>query len=191
MVAVPSTMQALGNPASSFSLPNVTANNTVSDGDFIGQPMLVMFICNHCPYVIHIAEAMVALANQAAQRGFAVVAISANDAQAYPQDGPDKMAEFARAYGFEFPYLYDESQSVAKAFGAACTPDFFVYDRNHRLQYRGQMDASRPNNDLPVNGADLHAALDDVLAGRVTSESQAPSIGCNIKWRSGNEPDYF
>lgn len=192
MVAVPSTMQALGSPARPFSLPNVSDDNTlVSEQSLASAPLLIMFICNHCPFVVHIAGPMAALANAAQQQGFAVVAISANDAQAYPQDGPEAMFEFAKQYGFEFPYLFDESQEVAKAYGAACTPDFFVYDNNHRLQYRGQMDGSRPGNNVDVTGGDLQQAIDDVLAGRATDENQVPSIGCNIKWRVGNEPDYF
>ena len=192
MVAVPSTMQALGSPAQFFSLPDVrAANNEVSLQDFVGQPLLVMFICNHCPFVIHIVEQMVALANNAQAQGFRVVAVSSNDTVAYPQDGPELMAEFAREWGFEFPYLFDESQEVAKRFGAACTPDFFIYDANHRLQYRGQMDGSRPGNGIPVTGHDLRSAIDLILAGKVVAEEQTPSIGCNIKWRAGNEPDYF
>lgn len=192
MVAVPSTMQALGSPVKDFSLPNVVATNVmISNADLRDQPLLLMFICNHCPFVVHIASEMAALANQAQQNGIAVAAISSNDSIAYPQDGPDQMVVFARDYGFEFPYLFDESQEVAKAFGAACTPDFFLYDAQHRLQYRGQMDSSRPGNTQPVDGADLQNAIDDLLAGRTISEHQIPSIGCNIKWRSGNEPDYF
>ncbi|MBX2848226.1 MAG: thioredoxin family protein [Acidiferrobacterales bacterium] len=192
MVAVPSTMQALGSPASGFNLPSANQQNTVVDLlDFSGKPLLVMFICNHCPFVIHIAEVMARVGNQAQGDGFGVVAISANDVGAYPQDGPDKMAEFATQYGMAFPYLFDASQAVAKSYGAACTPDFFVYDHNHRLQYRGQMDSSRPSNDSPVDGADLLAALEEVAQGRAPDENQTPSIGCNIKWRPGNEPDYF
>lgn len=192
MVAVPSTMQALGSPAHAFDLPDVSAGNaSLSLQGFHGQPLLLMFICNHCPFVIHILQGMVALGNEAQKKGFVVLAISANDAETYPQDGPSAMAEFAKTHGFEFPYLYDQSQDVAKAYGAACTPDFFVYDKNHRLQYRGQMDGARPSNNIPVSGKDLRRALDDVFAGRATSEDQVPSIGCNIKWRAGNEPDYF
>lgn len=191
MVAVPSTMQALGSPVKPFNLPDAAGDHFVSEVSFVGKPLLVMFICNHCPYVIHLAAKMAEVANMAKSQGFGVVAISANDAQAYPQDGPAPMAEFAKQYKFDFPYLFDESQEVAKAFGAACTPDFFVYDKNHRLQYRGQMDASRPGNSAPVDAKDLQKALDDVLAQRPTGEEQIPSIGCNIKWRAGNEPDYF
>ena len=192
MVAVRSTMQQLGNLAKPFSLPDVTANDhAVTLDDFAGQAILMMFICNHCPYVIHVMPELTELANRAKQKGFMVFAFSSNDVQSYPQDGPKAMATFARQYGFEFPYLYDESQEVAKSYGAACTPDFFVFDANHRLQYRGQMDDSRPSNDKLVTGADLQAALDAVRGGRAPNEAQIPSMGCNIKWRSGNEPDYF
>ncbi len=192
MVAVKSTMQALGGSAHSFSLPNtMQVGNVVSQADCAGKPLLLMFICNHCPYVLHLAEQMTAVANQALADGFAVLAISSNDVELYPQDGPEAMAEFAKQYGFEFPYLYDATQEVAKAYGASCTPDFFVYDHEHRLQYRGQMDASRPGNSEPVTGDELVAALRAVLKGRTPSEHQIPSIGCNIKWRAGNEPDYF
>ena len=150
-----------------------------------------MFICNHCPYVLHLIEPLVKIANKAQEDGFGVVAISANDVDVYPQDGPEQMRRFADQHGFDFPYLFDETQSVAKAYRAACTPDFFVYSRQHRLQYRGQMDGSRPSNNHPVDGQDLTAALQAVLAEKPTTEKQTPSIGCNIKWRPGNEPDYF
>lgn len=192
MVSVLSTMQELGSLAKPFSLPDVTdQDRLVSLDDFSGKAVLLMFICNHCPYVIHVMPELVELANRAKQKGFAVAAISSNDAQDYPQDGPEPMGTFARQYGFEFPYLYDESQAVAKDYGAACTPDFFVFDSNHRLQYRGQMDDSRPGNGKLVTGADLQAALDAIRGGRVPDEAQTPSMGCNIKWRAGNEPDYF
>lgn len=193
MVAVQSTMQALGSLAPEFNLPETqhSKNRLVSIDSFVGQPLLVMFICNHCPFVIHIVDQMVALANQAHSQGVAVVAISSNDVQTYPQDGPEAMATFAARYGFEFPYLYDETQAIAKAYSAACTPDFFVFDKEHRLQYRGQMDSSRPGNAKPVSGKDLRAAIAAVLAGENPKEPQTPSVGCNIKWRQGNEPDYF
>ena len=144
MVAVQSTMQALGSPAADFSLPDVRVAQNVSLSGLSSQPLLVMFICNHCPFAIHIAERMAEVANQPVSDGFAVVAISSNDVENYPQDGPEAMALFAQKHGFEFPYLYDESQAVAKAYGAACTPDFFIFDSDHCLQYRGQMDSSRP-----------------------------------------------
>jgi hypothetical protein len=150
-----------------------------------------MFICNHCPYVIHIAERMTELANDALKKGFAVVAISANDALNYPQDGPVAMSQFARRYGFNFPYLYDESQQITKAYEAACTPDFFVFDANCLLQYRGQMDGARPGNLVEVTGDDLAAAINAVHSGHATNSHQVASIGCNIKWKEGNQPDYF
>lgn len=192
MAAVASTMRDLGTPAGDFCLPDVSnQNRLVQRADFDGRPLLVMFICNHCPYVLHVIEPLVEIANKAQSDGFGVVAISANDVDTYPQDGPDLMHRFATQYGFAFPYLFDATQAVAKAYRAACTPDFFVYSRQHRLQYRGQMDASRPSNNHPVDGCDLSAALDAVLAEKPTTEKQVPSIGCNIKWRPGNEPDYF
>ena len=200
MVAVNSTMQALGSAAPDFSLPNTNTNsktNTNPDNELLnreslaGTPLLVMFICNHCPFVVHIIERLVALANSAQENGFGVVAISSNDVENYPQDGPQPMRDFAHKTGMNFAYLFDESQSVAKAFGAACTPDFFIYDAEHRLKYRGQMDASRPANNVAVTGNDLHAALTAVKNGKPVNGDQAPSIGCNIKWKAGNEPDYF
>ncbi len=192
MAAVSSTMQALGSLAHDFSLPDVRRDNTlISLADYLNKPLLLMFICNHCPYVVHIAQKMTELGNEAQSKGFGVVAISANDSVAYPQDGPEPMVDFAKQYGFEFPYLFDETQSVAKEYAAACTPDFFVYDKGHRLRYRGQMDSSRPGNVLVVDGADLNRAVNDVLHSGFANEEQVPSIGCNIKWRSGNEPDYF
>ena len=191
MVATHSTMLALGVRAPDFRLPD-TAGNTVSLPDFQGAPaLLVAFICNHCPYVKHIRGGLAQLASDYQPRGVAVVGISANDAAAYPADGPRMMAAEAKAAGYRFPYLYDESQSVAKAYHAACTPDFFVFDADQRLVYRGQMDDSRPGNGLPVTGKDLRAALDAVLAGKPIRFVQKPSIGCNIKWKPGNEPDYF
>jgi peroxiredoxin len=190
-------MPALGSAAADFNLPNrnmLQADKTdasVTLSQLSGKPLLVMFICNHCPYVIHIAEGMTALANDALEKGFAVVAISANDALNYPQDGPDAMTEFAHQFGFNFPYLYDQSQSVAKAYAAACTPDFFVFDTNHRLRYRGQMDGSRPGSPLAVSGDQLAAAINAVHLGKPVGPDQVPSIGCNIKWKAGNQPDYF
>lgn len=191
MVAVQSTMQAIGSAAADFSLPDVCAKQNLWLSDMGAKPLLVMFICNHCPFVVHIAERMTEVGNQAVKDGFAVVAISSNDVENYPQDGPAAMAVFAQKYGFEFPYLYDESQAVAKAYGAACTPDFFIFDADHVLQYRGQMDASRPGNSQPVTGDDLTAALVAVKSGLPTNEYQMPSIGCNIKWKADNAPDYF
>jgi peroxiredoxin len=178
-------MVPLGTPAPDFRLPDVTTNKTVSLSDFADAPaLLVMFICNHCPFVVHVRPALTALAKEYQAKGVAVVAISANDAVSHPEDGPEKMAAEAKSAGYPFPYLYDESQAVARAYQAACTPDFFLYDRSRKLAYRGQMDASRPGNGKPNDGADLRAALDAVLAGKAAPEKQVPSAGCNIKWKS-------
>jgi peroxiredoxin len=191
MVATPSTMLPLGTPAPDFRLPD-TGGDLVARSDFTDAPaLLVVFMCNHCPFVKHIREGLAALARDAQARGAAVVGISANDVETHPEDSPAKMAEEAQAAGYTFPYLYDETQETAKAYRAACTPDFFLFDADGRLAYRGQMDGSRPGNGVPVTGADLRAALDAVLAGRPGPAEQIPSIGCNIKWKSGNEPDYF
>jgi peroxiredoxin len=185
-------MLPLGTPAPSFSLPDVVSGRTVSINDFAGAPaLLVMFICNHCPYVKHIESGMVSMARDLQSRGVAVVAISSNDVQAYPDDSPEKMREVARAGGYTFPYLFDESQAVAKEYRAACTPDFFLFDRERRLAYRGQMDDARRGNDKPVTGKDLRDAIEALLAARPVSTSQVPSLGCNIKWKPGNEPEYF
>ncbi|MGH7967439.1 MAG: thioredoxin family protein [Limisphaerales bacterium] len=164
----------------------------VSPGDFkAASALLVVFLCNHCPYVKHIRSGLAALAREYQGRGVAVLGINSNDVQNYPADSPARMAEEVKAAGYTFPYLYDETQTVAKAYRAACTPDFFVFDAAQRLAYRGQLDDSRPGNNLPVTGRDLRAALDAVLAGRPAPGPQKPSIGCNIKWKPGNEPDYF
>jgi peroxiredoxin len=177
-------MVPLGTSAPSFSLPD-TDGKTVSLADSSGAPAtLIAFICNHCPYVKHIRTAFAQLVKDYQAKGVTVIAINSNDATAYPADSPAKMKEEKVAAGYTFPYLYDESQAVAKAYSAACTPDFFVYDKNRKLVYRGQMDASRPGNDKPNDGADLRAALDAVLAGKAPSTTQMPSIGCNIKWKA-------
>ena len=190
MVQTPSTMLNLGTSAPDFTLPEPLTGNEVSLSDQQGKPLLVVFSCNHCPYVLHIIDSFVSLANAARRRGLAVVMIGSNDVTGYPQDGPLKMAEFARDHGFEFPYLYDESQQIATAYQAACTPDFFLFDATHRLVYRGQYDGSRPGNQEPVDGADLQAAVDAVLAGDVVAKAQIPSVGCNIKWRADSQPVY-
>lgn len=183
-------MLALGTPAPEFSLPD-TNGRTVSLSAFSGKPTLVAFICNHCPYVLHLAEQLATLGKDYQAKGVGVVAISSNDVENYPDDSPEKMkAEVDRA-GYTFPYLYDESQAVAQAYRAACTPDFFLFDAEHKLVYRGQIDSSRPGNGKPVTGEDIRAALDAVLAGQPVAEAQTPSLGCNIKWKAGNEPDYF
>jgi peroxiredoxin len=184
MAETPSTMLPLGTIAPSFRLPD-PHGKVVSSDQFKGAPALIVaFICNHCPYVKHIRSAFAALGTEYQARGIAVVAISSNDAQAYPDDGPEKMAEEIELAGYTFPYLYDETQAVAKAYHAACTPDFFLFDKDHRLIYRGQFDDSRPKSGRPATGTDLRAALDAVLAGRQVNPDQKPSTGCNIKWRA-------
>ncbi len=191
MVDTPSTMVPLGTKAPAFRLTDAEGN-TASIDDFKDFPaLLVVFLCNHCPFVKHVLPHFVELARDYQRRGVGIVGISANDVESYPDDAPEKMAKLSRTMGFTFPYLYDESQQVAKAYGAACTPDFYLFDRDRRLVYRGQMDDSRPSNGRPVTGTDLRAALDAVLGGRPVSGDQKPSIGCNIKWKRGNEPDYF
>lgn len=190
MVKTASTMLPLGTQAPEFSLPDVTGS-LVTRSQFLGKPLCVIFMCNHCPFVIHIRAALAAFAAEYQARGLAVVGISSNDVELYPQDGPDAMREEARNAGYTFPYLFDQSQAVAISYKAACTPDIFLFDADHSLVYRGQFDSSRPGNGLPVTGADLRAACDLVLAGRDVTGEQRPSIGCNIKWRRGAEPDYF
>ena len=184
-------MLPLGTVAPDFQLPNVDGKH-VKLADFKAAPALVvMFLCNHCPYVKHLRSALAEFGREYGGKGVAVVAISSNDAVKYPEDGPTKMIAEAKAAGYPFPYLYDESQKVAKAYRAACTPDFFLFDRGRRLVYRGQFDASRPGNGVAITGKDLRAAVDAVLTGKAPSLNQAPSMGCNIKWKAGNEPDYF
>lgn len=191
MAETPSTMLPLGTKAPSFRLPD-PYGKWVSSDDFIeARAFLVAFICNHCPYVKHIRFQFASLAKEYQSRGVGVVAINSNDVENYPDDSPEKMAEEIKQVGYTFPYLYDESQQVAKAFRAACTPDFFLFDRNRSLVYRGQFDDSRPGNVLPVTGADLRAALEALLAGHSVPLNQKPSVGCNIKWKRTNTPDYF
>ena len=191
MVLTPSTMLPLGTKAPAFSLPNVDGR-TVALADFTGsKALLVVFMCNHCPYVKHVAPELSRLAREYQAKGAAVVAISANDVASHPDDSPEKMAQEAKAREYRFPYLYDETQRVAQAYKAACTPDFYVFDKDQKLAYRGQMDSSRPDSGVPLSGKDLRTALDAVLAGKPVSAEQKPSIGCNIKWKPGNEPDYF
>ncbi len=189
MAETASTMLELGTRAPDFSLPD-TEGRRVSRSDFEGAPLLVVFMCNHCPYVKHIREGLVAFAREYMPRGLAMVAVSANDAASFPADAPERMAEEAKAYGYPFPYLYDETQEVAKAYRAACTPDFYLFDRGHELVYRGQFDGSRPGNDVPVTGRDLRRAAGAVLEGKPAPEEQKASMGCNIKWKRGNEPAY-
>jgi peroxiredoxin len=192
MVATPSTMLALGTSAPDFQLPDATSGRLVARDDLADHPaLLVMFICNHCPYVRHVADEIARVGRDFQQCGVAVVAISSNDVEQQPGDGPEGMAAFASGRGFTFPYLYDEPQTVARAYRAACTPDFFLFDRDRTLVYRGQLDGARPSNEVPIDGRDLRAALDAVLSGAPVPEPQQPSLGCNIKWKPGNEPDYF
>jgi peroxiredoxin len=190
MAMTPSTMLPLGTVAPAFQLPNLDGQ-TVSLPDFRGRPLLVMFICNHCPFVKHLAAQLAQLGRDYLPRGVGIVAISANDPASHPEDSPARMRDEARRQGYTFPYLYDESQAVAKSYRAACTPDFFLFDAGHRLVYRGQFDDSRPGNGLPVTGKDLRAALDAVLSGQEVPRLQKASLGCNIKWKSGHEPDYY
>ncbi len=190
MARTPSTMLPLGTPAPTFSLPD-TEGSTVSLADYAGRPLLVMFLCNHCPFVIHLRAALADFAREYTERGLGVVAIMSNDVATHPADHPDRMREEKASAGYVFPYLYDEDQAAARAYDAACTPDFFLFDATHHLAYRGQFDASRPSLDTPVTGADLRAACDAVLAGEAPSPDQLPSLGCNIKWKPGNEPSWF
>jgi len=191
MVKTASTMQQLGTKAPDFKLMNIDGR-TVSLSDFKdAKALLVVFMCNHCPFVKHVAEGLTKLANDYQPRGVAVVGINSNDTSAHPDDSPERMVQEAELRGYPFPYLFDEDQSVAKAYRAACTPDFFLFDSQQRLVYRGQLDSSPPSSGIPVTGKDLRAAIDCVLAGKPVDTDQAPSIGCNIKWKPGNEPNYF
>jgi len=186
MVETLSTMLPLGTKAPDFRLPD-TEGKSVSSGDLGAPPaLLVVFLCNHCPYVKHIQAGFTEFAKECQKRGAVVIAINSNDTEAYPDDRPEKMAEEAKRAGYTFPYLFDETQAVAQAYHAACTPDFFLFDRDRRLVYRGQFDDSRPKNGKPVTGADLRTALDAVLAGRPAPSDQRPSTGCNIKWKAAN-----
>jgi peroxiredoxin len=191
MVDTPSTMLPLGTSAPDFSLVNVDAQ-TVSLADLADAPaLLVIFMSNHCPFVIHVADHLAQLAQEYQARGMAIVAIASNDVANYPADSPEQMVAEAEQRGYTFAYLYDETQEVAQAYRAACTPDFFLFDAERQLVYRGQMDSSRPDSGIPITGEDLRAALDAVLVGKQPTADQRPSLGCNIKWKPGNEPDYF
>ncbi len=192
MVKTSSTMLELGTAAPGFTLPD-SNGNPISLSDFAGKPLLVSFICNHCPYVKHLADDLGRLCREAKGRGLAVVGINSNDIEKYPDDGPEAMKEEAALRGYDFPYLLDESQKVAQEFRAACTPDFFLFDADHHLVYRGQYDSTRPKQDPPQkpSGKDLQAAIDSVLAGEKPSSEQTPSLGCNIKWKEGQAPAYF
>ena len=190
MALTPSTMLELGTAAPDFSLAN-TEGDSVSLADFAdARALLVIFMCNHCPFVIHVADELAKLAGQYQQRGVAVVGINANDVANHPDDAPDKMKQEKAQRGYTFDYLYDETQQVAQAYRAACTPDFFVFDSDRKLAYRGQLDDSRPDSGIPVTGADLRGALDAVLAGQPVPADQKPSMGCNIKWIAGRQPAY-
>jgi len=193
MVRTHSTMMlTLGDPAPDFHLPDTISGKSMSLATNLGKyGTLVMFVSNHCPFVVHILEEIRNIDRDYQEKGIRLFAISANDIESYPADAPDKMSELARAQGWSFPYLYDESQETAKSYGAACTPDFFLLDSEGALAFRGRMDGSSPGNDVPVTGQDLRTALDSVLAGQRVPGPQQPSIGCNIKWKPGNEPSYF
>ena len=189
MAAVESQMLPLGTAAPAFSLPDPDGKVfSLRDG---AAAYLVMFICNHCPYVKHVREELARIGREYGERNVAIYAINSNDVSTHPGDSPEKMKQEAAEWGYVFPYLYDASQGVAKAYRAACTPDFFLFDADRKLVYRGQLDDSRPSNDAPVDGRDLRAALDAALGGAPAPEPQKASIGCNIKWRPGNEPEYF
>jgi len=192
MAETPSNMLPLGTPMPGFSLVDAVTGKTRTDRDSaLGKATLVMFICNHCPFVKHVMDELGRIAGDYIPKGADVVAINSNDIASHPDDAPDRMKELAVAKSWQFPFLFDESQEVAKAFKAACTPDFFLFDKTRGLVYRGQLDESRPGNDIAVTGKDLRAALDAVLSGSPVPAEQMPSIGCNIKWKPGNEPSYF
>lgn len=181
-----STMLSLGTPAPGFELPDVVSGETITLDRFKDkQALLVMFICRHCPFVKHVQKQLAAIGKDYAGQSLGVVAISSNDADSFPEDAPDSLREMALELGFDFPFCYDESQDIARAYQAACTPDFFVFDHSRKLAYRGQLDDSRPGNGIPPTGRDLRAAIDALLAGHPVNKSQKPSIGCNIKWRTG------
>ncbi|HQU15177.1 MAG: thioredoxin family protein [Chromatiales bacterium 21-64-14] len=192
MARTESTMLELGTPAPAFRLPEPASGREIALEDFKDTPaLLVMFLCNHCPYVQHLRHKLAEVVRRYQPKGLAAVGINANDVDHYPDDAPEKMVEEVRTIGYTFPYLYDASQEVAKAYRAACTPDFFLFDGKRRLVYRGQFDAARPRSDTPVTGKDLSAAVEAVLAGRPVPAEQRASLGCNIKWKPGNGPDYF
>ncbi len=188
----PSTMLPLGTSAVDFKLPDVRSAKSYSLKDFAGKKgLLVMFICQHCPYIQHIKKELAALGKTYEAKDIGIIGISSNDADKYPDDSPKELAKFAAGEGFTFPLLYDESQKVAQAYTAACTPDLFLFNRERKLVYRGQLDDSRPGNGKPVTGKDLRASIDAVLSDKPVSQDQRPATGCNIKWKPGNEPSYF
>jgi len=184
-------MLELGTQAPTFELIEPASGNNISLAQYIDKPVLIAFISNHCPYVINIKEALVNFANEYQAKGLQLIAINANDIENYPDDSPEKMVEDVKQYGYSFPYLFDESQATAKAYQAACTPDFFMFDAEHKLYYRGQFDDSRPGNNEPVTGKDMKLAADALLARQTPPTEQKASLGCNIKWKAGNEPEYF
>jgi peroxiredoxin len=187
-MAASSEMLALGTPMPAFSLPDTVSSRIVSSAELAGKPSVVIFICNHCPYVKRIRDGLAAFGRSLAELGVPMVAISSNDPTNYPDDAPDKMKAEATAAGYPFPYLFDESQAVAKAFRAACTPELYIFDRDGKLAYHGQFDDARPKNDVPVTGADARRAVEALLQGASPNSEQKPSIGCSIKWKPGNEP---
>jgi peroxiredoxin len=184
-------MLPLGTKAPPFALPNVLNDTSVQIEENGSPAHLIAFICNHCPYVIHLLDHLTEYFNQLADDGISVYLVSSNDIDKYPADSPDKMRDLATEYGFRFPYLFDDDQRVAKAYQAACTPDFFIFDHELSLFYRGRYDGSRPGNSMPVTGNDLKEAFGRLLSGDVPPEPQLPSMGCNVKWKPGNEPEYF
>lgn len=189
MALTESAMLELGTQAPAFELPDVVSGEMVALDRFDGrQALLVMFICSHCPFVLHVKEELARIGADYGDKSIGIVAISANDVETHPADSPDNLKQMAATLGFRFPFCYDETQQTARAYKAACTPDFFLFDAERRLVYRGQLDDSRPENGKPVTGRDLRAAIDSVLEGREVSPEQKPSIGCNIKWKPGNEP---
>lgn len=187
MARTPSSMLALGTDLPAFDLPD-TDGKMISSSHYKNKPLLVLFICNHCPFVIHVQSQLAAIGRDYTAKGVGIIAINSNDIIAHPDDSPAKMKLEKEKAGYVFPYLFDESQAVAKAFHAACTPDIYLFDANHKLVYRGQLDDSRPSNQVPVTGKDLRAALDAVTEKRPVPFEQKPSLGCNIKWKAGNEP---
>ncbi|HEX5733981.1 MAG TPA: thioredoxin family protein [Blastocatellia bacterium] len=192
MVKTLSTMLDLGTSSPDFSLPDVVSGQPISLSTFAGKKaLLVMFICRHCPFVKHIQQELARIGKDYADKDVGILAISSNDAESFPEDSPSGLKQMAEELGFRFPFCYDESQETAKAFAAACTPDFYLFNEARELVYRGQLDDSRPGNEIPVTGKDLRAALDAVLRDEPVNREQRPSIGCNIKWKSGNEPEYF
>lgn len=192
MARTESTMLSLGTKAPDFQLPDTVSGKTISRTDFTDKKaLLVVFMCRHCPFVKHIQAELARIGQDYIPQGLGIVAISANNVETHPDDSPDNLKAMAKELGFNFPVCYDETQETAKAYTAACTPDFFLFDGEHQLVYRGQLDDSRPGNDQPVNGKDLRAAIEQVLASKEVSPDQKPSLGCNIKWKPGNEPEYY